>query len=67
MKHDAYRANILKVLTELAYQIKPSHAKYLFESKISKIEMKDIDLFVLRLVRAISTNMCKGPGEAPKP
>jgi len=50
MKHDAYRANILKVLTELSYQIKPSHAKYLFESKISKIELKDIDLFVLRLV-----------------
>jgi len=65
MKHDAYWANILKVLTELAYQIKPSHAAYIYESKISKLEPKDIDIFVLRLVRAITKNMCKGPGEGP--
>lgn len=34
--------------------------------KIEKIEVKDIDVFILRLLRALTRNMLRGPGFVPK-
>lgn len=64
-KHEAFKVNILKVLSDLSHQIKPSHAKFIFD-KIQKIEMKDLDKFVLTLVRALTKNMIKGPSLPPQ-
>lgn len=59
-KHDAYRVNILKVLSTLALQVKPSHAKYLFD-KIKSMELSEYCKFILQLLKHLNKNSCRGP------
>lgn len=55
-KHEAYRVNILKILSTLALKILPSHAKFLFE-KVKQMDQNDFCKFTLTLVKHINKNV----------
>ena len=59
-KHEAYRVNILKMLSSLALKIKPSHAQFLF-NKVKGLELSEHWKFTLQLLKYINKNACKGP------
>lgn len=59
-KHDAYRVNILKVLSTLALKIKPSHAKFLYD-KVKSMDLSEYCKFTLQLLKHLNKNVCKGP------
>ena len=59
-KHDAYRVNILKSLSTLALQMKPSHSKFVFD-KIKNMELQEYCKFTLQVLKHINKNACRGP------
>ncbi len=55
-KHEAYKVAVLKALTFLASKASLDHLEDLF-SKVLQIPNKELDKFVLQLVRAIARRL----------
>lgn len=55
-KHEAYKAAILKALTNLVMKVSLTHTNYIF-NKVKSMNLSEIDKFCINLIRQISRRL----------